>query len=105
MIKFKTTFDDSGFRRLERKLKALEKPQQVPFSELFNASFMARHTRFATIDAMFEASGYRVDSQEDFEAIPDADWDRFIAANTSFPSWQDMQNLAAQEWMKAQLNL
>jgi hypothetical protein len=100
---FKVTFDDSGLRRLERNLKALEQSQEVSFAELFTPAFIRRTTSFLTFEALLDASGFRVESAEDFAAIPDAEWDTFIAGNTSFANWAEMRETAAAEWMKRQL--
>ena len=58
---------------------------------------MAEHTDFATIEEMFEASGFTMETPEDFVAIPDAEWDAFIASRTRFADWRTMQTKAATE--------
>ena len=50
-------------------------------------------------------SGFKVESQEDFEAIPDDVWDEFIRNNTSFASWKEMLQAAGAAWAKAKLDL
>ena len=100
---FNVKFDDSEFRRLMRNLEALETRRSVSFAELFPPAFVARYTKFATMEALVDASGYRVESAEDFAAIPDAEWDAFIAANTQFGNWEDMQRVAGEQWAAAQL--
>ena len=99
----KITFDDSGFRRVKRNLESLSRTQSVSFSNLFTPDFMRRRTRFHCFDALLEASGFKAETAEDFRAIPDAEWDRFIAASTSFGNWQEMQKAAAVEWARRQL--
>ena len=97
--------DTSGLDELQRRLERMPKSESVSFGELFNPAFMRRYTQFESIEAMFDASGYTVESPEDFAAIPDAEWDAFIAANTQFPDWLEMQKTAAAERMKRQLGL
>ncbi len=99
----KVTFDDSGFKRLKRNLESLSRTHSVSFSDLFTPDFMQRRTRFNNFEALIEASGFKVETAEDFNGIPDADWDRFIAGNTSFGSWEAMQKAAGAEWVKHQL--
>ena len=88
---------------LQKKAEALDGEHQVPFSELFNVSFMRRHTNFESLEALIEAGGFKVETMDDFKAIPDQEWDEHIAKATSFPNWQEMMNEASTEWTKKQL--
>ena len=72
----------------------------VPLSELLNDSFVSHHSSFSSLDELMEASEFKIESQEDFEAIPDNEWDEFIKRNTSFNSWIDMLNDACEQWIK-----
>ena len=54
---------------------------------------------------MLEASGFSVESAEDFLAIPETEWDQFISQKTQFSNWQEMQKTAAVELMKKKLGL
>jgi len=66
---------------------------------------MSRNTQHATFSAFLEASGFMVESQADFEAIPDEEWDQFVRANSRFSSWEEMLQEAGQEWLKGKLGL
>ena len=106
------TFEMSGFDELERKLQqlaenaeAMDGEHAVPLTELFPPTFMARNTDFATIEEMFEASGFTVATPEDFAAIPDTDWDAFIASRTRFSDWRSMQEKAATDWISRGIGL
>ena len=68
-------------------------------------AFMAEHSDFATIEDMFDASGFTVETPEGFAAIPDAEWDAFIASNTRFPGWKTMQEKAAADWISRGLGI
>ena len=99
-------FEMSGFDELERELQqladkaeAMEGEHSVPLVELCPPAFMAAHTDFATIEEMFEASGFAVETPKDFAAIPDAEWDAFIASRTRFADWNTMQEKAAADWI------
>jgi hypothetical protein len=52
---------------------------------------------------MFDASGFKIESPEDFAAIPDAEWDQFIRDNTTFASWEAMLGEAGGEWAARKL--
>jgi hypothetical protein len=54
---------------------------------------------------LFESSGFRIESPEDFKAIPDADWDAFIGRETTFADWQAMLDEAVKVWTIKQLGL
>jgi hypothetical protein len=98
-----------GFNELSKKLddlgESIEAIQgtQVPLGELLNPGFLAKHTRFLSEDEMFEASGFRVETPEDFEKIPDEEWDTFIQQNTPFATWSDMLSAAGAEWAQKKL--
>jgi hypothetical protein len=64
---------------------------RTPFlAELLSPEFVSSHTKFANADEMFESSGFKIESQDDFSAIPDAEWDEFIRSISSFSDWQSM---------------
>jgi len=106
-------FETEGFEDAKRRLddvakRAAEldgKQQTVPLSELLNNDFIAEHSSFASFDDLLAASPFKVETKEDFEAIPDAEWNTYIAANTSFESWEEMQQQAASEYVAKQLGL
>ena len=87
---------------IERKAKAVN-GQKVPMTELLTPEFVARHTKFASADEMFDASGFKVETQEDFAAIPDDKWDEYIRSISSFASWQEMLARAGEQWAAKKL--
>jgi hypothetical protein len=100
----------TGLDEFRRKLERLSRNAQnvsgpVAFDDLFPPEFMRRYTDFSTIQAMADASGFKIESQEDFEAIPDADWDAFVRSRTRFQTWQDMQAKAGEEYVVRRLNI
>ena len=99
----KVKFD--GLKKLKKNLQNLKNVQRVSFPELFNEGFMQKHTNYQTIEAMFTASGFKVESQEDFTAISDTEWDFFIQKSTHFSSWEEMQKTAAGEFAAKKLGL
>ncbi len=106
------TFEISGFDEIERKLQqlannaeAMDGEHSVSLTELCPPAFMAEHTDFATIEEMFEASGFTVETPEEFAAIPDTAWDAFIASRTRFADWRTMQEKAAAEWFSRGIGL
>jgi hypothetical protein len=100
----------TGLDEFRRKLERLSRNAQnlsgpVALDDLFPPEFMRRYTDFPTIQAMADASGFKIESQEDFEAIPDAEWDDFVRSRTRFQTWQDMQAKAGEEYVGRRLNI
>jgi hypothetical protein len=98
-----------GFDELSKKFDELQESAesiqgtQVPVGELLTPGFLAKHTRFLSEDELFEASGFSVQSTENFEKIPDEEWDNFIQQNTPFATWSDMLSAAGAEWAQKKL--
>jgi hypothetical protein len=100
----------TGLDELQRKLddmarraEDLSGKQNVPITELLTPDFLLRCSRFHSAEEMFKASGFKVDTAEDFAAVPDAAWDEFIRANTSFPTWEAMLGEAGGAWAARRL--
>ena len=99
-----------GLDKLQSKLNDLQRRAQningthsIPVSELMTPDFMRRYTNFANFDAMVEASGFKAGTKVEFEAIPEDQWDAFIASATRFSNWQSMLSEAGKEWATKKL--
>ena len=105
------SFEIKGLKEAQDKLKKLADDaekldgQSVPLSEVLTDEFVQKNSPFDRLDNLIKASGYTVVSQEDFEAIPDEEWDRFISENTDFDSWQEMIDSAGAIYAKNKLGL
>lgn len=95
--------DKSGLERLKKNLESLGNTKSVTLVELMNPVFVAAHSKFSDLESLFNASGFKVESAEDFKAIPDDEWDAFIAANTDFSDWKEMQERAHADWVKSRI--
>ena len=98
MFKFETNgFDELNkhLEKMQRDAKDLQKTTNVSFDELFTNTFMNKHTRYESIDAFIESGNF---SQSNFEKIPDADLDKFVASETNFKDWQDMLDSAGADY-------
>ncbi|TGE33466.1 hypothetical protein E4K68_08150 [Desulfosporosinus sp. Sb-LF] len=51
---------------------------------------MQRYTQFESIEELLSSGGFEVNSEEDYEAIPDEDIDIHVAKTTNFSSWKEM---------------
>ena len=89
--------------RLQENTQRLAGSHDTKVFELFTLAFMRRYTKVASWDALIEASGFKLESQADFEAIPDKDWEKVIRTHTSFSSWREMMETGAADYAKKQL--
>lgn len=92
-----------GLDDLAQRAQALDGKHSVPISELLTPSFLSSCSRFLAFDEFFAASGFQVNSEEDFAAIPDEQWDAFIRANTTFSNWEEMLGAAGEAWVQKRL--
>lgn len=94
----------ASIRRFQQRVERLTDVQSISFAELFKDEFMLRNTDYPSMEALIAASGFRLESQADFEAIPDLAWETFIQEHTRFTSWEEMQSSAVEDWMSDRLN-
>lgn len=98
-------------RKLDKKLAQLDREEKradardVPLNTLLTPAFISKNTCFADVDEMFQASGFHIESQADFEAIPEDQWNAFIRSNSDFPDWESMLGAAGGEWATGKLDL
>jgi NADP-dependent 3-hydroxy acid dehydrogenase YdfG len=92
-----------NLEKLKNNVENIPKHQEVTFDKLFNDNFMQEFTKFNSFQEMLDNSGFKVETQEDFKAIPDKEWDDYIKENTKFDSWQDMGQSAQQEYLTNQV--
>ena len=64
---------------------------------------MKKYTSFHSMTELLESGGFNVESQEDFEAIPDEQFDKHISATTKFNKWEDMLGEAASQYAAKKL--
>ncbi|WP_242877545.1 hypothetical protein [Desulfosporosinus sp. BG] len=62
----------------------------MSFSDLFTSEFMQQYTQFESIEDLLSSGGFVINSEEDYEAIPDEDIDAHVAKTTKFNSWKEL---------------
>lgn len=72
---------------------------------VFPPSFMERHTDADSFEGFVEESEWEVSSREEFAAIPQEEFDDYVADRTSFEDFEAMLGQAGEEWMARQLGL
>jgi len=105
-------FEMKGLDEIQKKLHDLEVrakqmrgEHKIPVNEVLTVEFMRQHTKFGSFDEMIEASGQKVESAEDFDAIPDDVWDDFVRTTTEFKSWEAMLGAAGALWAQKKMGL
>lgn len=102
---FRLHIDTSGFDKLRRNLRDVEGERQVPLADLLSPAFLSSHTTFTSLEDLIAASGFKVETAEDFRAIPDDQWDAFISSRTRFSDWQNMLSEAAASYVARKLGV
>ena len=97
------TFDFKALDKLEKNISRLSDTDSIPLEDLMNSSFISSCSQYSNFEELIEASGFKVESEEDFAAIPDQEWEQFIQTNTSYEGWIEMQQAALPSYMTANL--
>lgn len=92
-------------KQMEKGAKELERTKTIPFDDLFTSYFMHKYTNFSTFDEFLEAGNFVVNSQEDFEAIPETDMDAHVSATAKFSTWKHMLDKATEIYVNKKLGL
>lgn len=102
----------NGFDDLSKKLKkmsdglsALDGNNQVPITDLLTDTFVSKNTNHSSAQQLFDKSGFKIESAEDFSAIPDDEWDSYINGCSSFENWSEMLEAATGEYVSAKMGL
>ncbi|VXB17100.1 hypothetical protein [Pseudomonas sp. 8O] len=93
--------DLSGLKKLQKNLEDMKGARTVPITDVLTPEFVSSHSRFPDFETLLAEAG--ITTMEEFAAYPDDDFDSFIAANTDFESWLDMQRHGGAAYTKRQL--
>ncbi|OPL14335.1 MAG: hypothetical protein AVO34_14300 [Firmicutes bacterium ML8_F2] len=90
-----------GFKDFGKQLSkaANNSSGNVSFDKLFSEGFMAKHSNLKTIGEMFDKAGITIESEADFEALPEATLNSIVKQYTSFSSWEVMLGKAGEDYM------
>lgn len=91
--------------QLSRNARALDGSHEIPLPELLTPQFLQKYTNVSSHEELIEKSGFKVESAEDFKAIPDDEWDAYIRSISSFKSWHAMLSEAGTAWATKKLGL
>lgn len=88
-----------------RKANALDGENKVKFSELFSGEFMRKNTSYNSINDFFDATGLKVDSQQDFDDLSEDVLDVKVQQLTKYKTWKDFAGEAAADYFTKKLGL
>lgn len=91
--------------KLRQKSRDIDRTDKLSLGELFSDNFMKKYTDYDSIEKMFENSDFKIESQGDFEKIPDQEWDEYVRETTNFNNWEEMLSKAREEWIAKKLGL
>ena len=94
----------SGLDQLIKNAKELDGKHQVKMVDVLSPGFVSIHSKYEDLESLFAASGFKINGPDDFAAIPDDEWDDFIAANTDFDNWLEMQKAGHLHYLKGRLH-
>ncbi|MEI2395573.1 hypothetical protein V8V88_09940 [Paenibacillus phytohabitans] len=94
---------ERNLNNLQNKVQQLEETETVAFTDLFITSFMREYTDYSSFEELLEAGGFEVNSQEDFQNIPDDVFDKHIAEHTKFDNWGEMLQQGTNEYIAREL--
>lgn len=89
----------SSFDKARKTIADYSTEEVVSFDVMFDIGFMTQHTPFSSFEDFMTASGFKIESQEDFEGILGVEFDEFISSRTEFSSWDAMLSKAGEEYM------
>lgn len=95
IIKGELSIMIEGFHNFDDDSKAEQKAPanhegSISFSDLFSTEFMHQYSQFDSIEELLSSGGFVVNSEEDYEAIPDKEIDAHVKKTTKFNSWKEM---------------
>lgn len=78
---------------------------EVPIEELFPEEFMRTYSEFESFEEFVGESKWEVQTQEDFEGIPEGEFDEYVDSHTGFNDWETMLEAAGREYVLRQLHV
>lgn len=87
---------------LQSRIESLD--GEIPMQELFTGDFMQDYTEFDAFEEFLQQSEWQIETQDDFEQIPEDEFDRYVDETTGFDSWETMLSVAGREYVMRQLN-
>lgn len=91
-------------KQLERNARSIGQRRSIDLYKLLSNRFLRRHTKFSSLDQLFDESPLDVKTQKDLDTLNEQELDEFIRKSTKFRSWEDILDNALGEWAEAELS-
>ncbi|MGG4146784.1 hypothetical protein ABEW34_27105 [Paenibacillus algorifonticola] len=91
------SFDDL-LKELQGQKTNQEDPNEVSLHELFNDSFMSKHSSSSSFGQFLEKGNFQAETHEEIDNIPDELFDRHVARETEFADWKTMLDTATKTY-------
>lgn len=85
------TTHTAHYESLTEAAKKIAETKRALLLDLLNPAFISKHTSSPDFVTFCKVAGYDINAIEDFEAVATEAWDKYVAANTDFADWADMQ--------------
>lgn len=102
--------ETSGFDELSKKLNSmrdaaekLNGKNEVNLNELFNNKFLKENSSITSFDEFCELAN--IQSQSDFDSIPESELDKTVKSISSFSSWSEFLSSATEDFLYRTLGL
>ena len=99
-------FEFSGFDDLQKELEELQnkakslEDMEISFDKLFTNSFMQQHANVSSFDDFLSNGKFHAETTEEFEAIPEDEFDLYVSSSTDFDNWNDMLSAATDIYLE-----
>ncbi|MGJ0354054.1 hypothetical protein [Aliarcobacter cryaerophilus] len=94
---------NNSLSKLSKTINELSKSKSISFNDLYPRSFMLANSSFSSFEELISNSTFTITSQEDFNNIPEKEWDSYIKSVTKFSSWDEMKSKAFHVYMSKKL--
>lgn len=91
------------FEEMGEKAKELDGEKEVALEVLFDENFMNEYTSYNDFYKFLEDGGFKVETAEDFDRIPENKLNEYVKRQTKFTSWNEMLENASGEYLENQL--
>lgn len=89
---------DDLLKELQDQKTTNEDPNHISLTELFNESFMRKHSSFRSFEDFLEKGNFQVKTLEDINNIHDELFDRHVVRETDFSDWESMLDTATKDY-------
>jgi hypothetical protein len=88
---------DELLKDLQGQKTIQQDPNHISLDELFNESFMSKHSSFKSFGEFLEKGSFQVKTEADINNIDDELFDRHVVRETDFADWKSMLDTATME--------